>query len=52
MPASPVEHEDGMGSGATVLEISARCAFIACVSACGMTNAAVSARAGQMAPKM
>jgi hypothetical protein len=37
---------------ATVREIPARRAFIAAVSACGMTRAAVVPRSGQTAPKM
>lgn len=51
MPSGLIDEEDGMGSGATALAISARCRFIASVLE-GRIRAAPFPCFGQMAPKM
>ena len=52
MPASLIDQEDGVGAGATVLAISARCRFIASVLQAGRIRAAPLPSCGQTAPKM
>jgi len=49
---APSRTRTACAPSATVREISARWAFMAAVSAWGMTSAAVAPRSGQTAPKM
>ena len=49
---SPIDEEDGVGSGATALAISARCRFIASVLQKGRIRPAPLPCFGQMAPKI
>jgi hypothetical protein len=52
MPAGLVDQEDGMGAGAMIPAISARCRFIASVLQAGRIRAAPLPSFGQTAPKI